>query len=106
MYESILATDKECSHQPKLVCRECFPEHKLRCKFERYLEGSRKRRIYDAPATPFERLKTCGVAGKEQIAALETLYRTPDPFALKEAIETKLRAVLSYQARTPLFKAA
>jgi len=29
-----------------------------------------------------------------------------DPFALKEAIETKLRAVLRYQIRTPLFKAA
>ena len=30
------------------------------------VEGSRKRRIYDAPATPFERLEACGVAGKEQ----------------------------------------
>ena len=70
------------------------------------MEGSRKRRIYDAPATPFQRLKACGAAGKEQIAALENLYRTLDPFALKEAIETKLRAVLRYQIRTPLFKAA
>ena len=70
------------------------------------VEGSRKRRIYDAPATPFQRLKACGAAGKEQIAALENLYRTLDPFALKEAIETKLRAVLRYQIRRPLFKAA
>ena len=70
------------------------------------MEGSRKRRIYDAPATPFERLKACGAVGKEQIAALENLYRALDPFALKETIETKLRAVLRYQTRTPLFKAA
>ena len=70
------------------------------------VEGSRKRRIYDAPATPFERLKACGAAGKKQIAALEDLYRTLDPFALKETIEIKLRAVLRYQIRTPFFKAA
>jgi hypothetical protein len=70
------------------------------------VEGSRKRRIYDAPATPFERLKACGAIDRGQIAALENLYRTLDPFALKEAIEIKLRAVLRYQIRTPLFKAA
>jgi hypothetical protein len=70
------------------------------------VEGSRKRRVYDAPATPFQRLKACGVADKKQIAAMEKLYRTLDPFALKETIETKLRAVLRYQNRTPIFKAA
>jgi hypothetical protein len=70
------------------------------------VEGSRKRRVYDTPATPFECLEACGVASEQQIAALENLYRTLDPFALKEAIETKLRAVLRYQIRRPLFKAA
>ena len=70
------------------------------------VKGSRKRRIYDAPATPFERLKACGAAGKEQIAALKNLYRALDFFALRDAIEIKLRAVLRYQIRTPLFKAA
>jgi hypothetical protein len=49
------------------------------------LEGSRKRRVYDAPATPFQRLKACRTADKEQITALENLYRTLDPFALKDA---------------------
>jgi hypothetical protein len=70
------------------------------------VEGSRKRRVYDAPATPFQRLQACGGTGKEQIAALENLYRTLDLFTLKEAIEIKLRAVLPYQIPTPLFKAA
>jgi hypothetical protein len=71
------------------------------------VEGSRKRRIYDAPLTPFERLKACAVAGKEQIAALENLYRTLDPFALKEAIEIKAaRRVALPKFRTPFFKAA
>ena len=60
------------------------------------VEGSRKRRIYDAPATPLQQLKACAVPDKEQIAALENLYRTLDPLARKEAIETKLRAVLRF----------
>ena len=68
------------------------------------VEGSRKRRIYDAPLTPFERLKACAVAGKEQIAALENLYRTLDPFALKEVIEIKLRAVWVTKFRGPFSK--
>ena len=75
-------------------------------KHLRTSEGSRKRRIYDVPATPFERLKACETLDKEQSAALENLYHTLDPFALKVAIETKLRAVLRYQIRTSLFKAA
>ncbi len=70
------------------------------------VEGSRKRRVYDAPATPFQRLQAAEVLVKEQIAALENLYRTLDPLTLKEAIEIKLRAVLRYQIRTPLCKAA
>ena len=51
-------------------------------------------------------LKACETLDKEQSTALENLYHTLDPFALKVAIETKLRAVLRYQIRTSLFKAA
>jgi hypothetical protein len=50
------------------------------------VEGSRKRRVYDAPATAFQRLKACAVADKERIGALENLFRTLDPFALKEPL--------------------
>jgi hypothetical protein len=53
------------------------------------VEGSHKRRIYDTSATPFQRLKACAAADKEQITAMENLYRTLDPFALKEAMEKK-----------------
>ena len=38
------------------------------------VEGSRKRRIYDAPATPFQRLKACTAADKEQITAMEKCH--------------------------------
>jgi len=58
------------------------------------VEGSRKKRIYDKPATPFERLKACGKADAGQIARLEKLKAGLNPFALKRSIERQLRKVL------------
>jgi hypothetical protein len=57
------------------------------------VEGSRKKRIYDTPQTPFERLKACGQADREQIIKLEALHATLNPFALKRSIEKKLRRI-------------
>jgi len=68
--------------------------------------GSRKKRIYDQPATPFQRLKACGKVSRRQISALQKLFDTLDPFALKQTIETKLRAVLGHQVRGGLGRAA
>ena len=63
------------------------------------IKGSRKRRIYDKAATPFERLKASGAVAPEQMARLEKLRATLDPFVLKEIIEQKLRAILRHQVR-------
>jgi hypothetical protein len=65
------------------------------------VEGSRKKRVYDQPMTPFERLKACGQVDREQIAKLEKVLAGLDPFALKDTIERKLRAVLRLQVRRP-----
>jgi hypothetical protein len=70
------------------------------------VEGSRKKRIYDAPQTPFERLKACGQADREQLAKFEKLKATLNPFALKRSIEKKLRRVLRASAATRLKAAA
>ena len=70
------------------------------------VHGSRKRRIYDRPATPFQRLKASGQIDPAQIERLETLLSGLDPFALKQKIEQKLRAILRYQVRRPLEHAA
>jgi hypothetical protein len=59
--------------------------------------GKPKRRIYDKPATPFERLKHFPRVDPVQIAAGE-LKATLNPFALKRRIESKLRGVLRYKA--------
>lgn len=58
------------------------------------VEGSRKKRIYDKAATPFERLNACGTISPEQIARLEALQKTLQPFAMKRRIEKQLRRLL------------
>jgi len=58
------------------------------------VEGSRKKRIYDKPLTPFERLKACPGVDRKQIERLEELKATLNPFKLKRSIEKKLRRVL------------
>ena len=58
------------------------------------VEGSRKRRVYDKPATRFERLKASGQADAKKIECLERAKASLNPFALRRAIERKLRRVL------------
>jgi hypothetical protein len=58
------------------------------------VNGSRKKRIYDQPATPFERLKACAESDPAQIARLEKLKATLRPFALKRRIEKSLKRLL------------
>jgi hypothetical protein len=70
------------------------------------IKGSHKRRIYDRPATPFERLKACPQAQRAQLARLQKLFVSLDPFELKEKIEQKLRAILRHEVHRPLFRAA
>ena len=70
------------------------------------VEGSRKKRIYDIPQTPFERLKACGKADPRQIAKLEALKATLNPSTLKRSIEKKPRRILRASAGSRLKAAA
>lgn len=70
------------------------------------VEGSRKKRVYDQPMTPFERLKACPGTNPEQMNALEKLKATLNPFKLKRSIERKLRGVLCPRSRSNLKSAA
>jgi hypothetical protein len=63
------------------------------------VEGSRKKRIYDKPATPFERLKASGVLSGGELANLERKLRKMNPFEMKRNIERKLRRVLKLGSR-------
>jgi len=70
------------------------------------VEGSRKKRVYDQPATPFERLKTSVGVDPGQIERLEALKAGLGPFELKRRIEKKLRQVLKPVGRARLEVAA
>ncbi|HEY2477094.1 MAG TPA: hypothetical protein VGI19_20095 [Candidatus Cybelea sp.] len=61
---------------------------------ERVRVGSRVRRKYDAPKTPFERLIELDVLAPEQVRRMRKERDRLDPFALSTAIETKVRAIL------------
>jgi hypothetical protein len=52
--------------------------------------GSRIRRVYDRPQTPFERVQACPEADRTKVAQLAALRAQCDPFALAEAIDAKL----------------
>lgn len=70
------------------------------------VEGSRKKRVYDRPKTPFERLKESGQLRPEKLQQLEAQLAQLNPFALKRAIEHKLRKVLQTRATAPAAVAA
>jgi len=86
-----------------LYARYWSPFRNFFCPVMKHLRteriGSRKRRVYDQPATPFERLKACPQADREQIARLEKVLAGLDPFELKATIETKLRGLLRLEIR-------
>jgi len=52
--------------------------------------GSKVRRVYDVPRTPFERVRACPQAHREKVAQLEELRKRLDPFQLGKSIERKL----------------
>ena len=52
--------------------------------------GSKVRRVYDVPRTPFERVRACPQADREKVAQLEELRKRLDPFQLGKSIERKL----------------
>ena len=70
------------------------------------VEGSRKKRIYDRPKTPFERLKASGQLPPEKLRQLEEQIAQLNPFEIKRAIERKLRTVLQARASAPAATAA
>lgn len=55
--------------------------------------GSKVRRVYDAPRTPFERVQASPQADQEKVARLEELRKKLDPFQLGKLIERKLERI-------------
>ena len=55
--------------------------------------GSKVRRVYDGPRTPFERVRACPQADRVQVARLEELRKSLDPFQLARTIERELERI-------------
>lgn len=68
--------------------------------------GSRKRRVYDQPATPYERLLASGQLSPEQQGRLAAQRAVLDPFTLRQRIEKRLAAILRQEVRRPGRRAA
>ena len=55
--------------------------------------GSKVRRVYEGPRTPWERVRDCPQAHQAQLARLENLRKSLDPFQLARTIERKLERI-------------
>jgi len=75
------------AHELRLFQNLFLPSVKL---VRRVRLGSRIRRVYDRPQTPFERVRACPEADPTKVAQLEALRAQLDPFALAEAIDQQL----------------
>lgn len=63
--------------------------------------GSRLRRYYEAPQTPFQRVSTSPVADPERVAELHRRRQTFDPFELSAAIQARLERIFSLSREAP-----
>jgi len=77
-------------HELRLWLNLFLPSVKL---LKKVRVGSKVRRVYDGPRTPFERVRACGQADREHVARLEDLRKRIDPFQLARTIERKLEGI-------------
>jgi transposase InsO family protein len=77
-------------HELRLWLNLFLPSVKL---LKKVRVGSKVRRVYDGPRTPFERVRACGQADREHVARLEDLRKRLDPFQLAKTIERKLEGI-------------
>jgi hypothetical protein len=77
-------------HELRLWLNLYLPSVKL---LKKVRVGSKVRRVYDAPKTPFERVMASASAHPDQAAALEKLRALLDPFQLGKVIERKIERI-------------
>ncbi|MGH9352819.1 MAG: hypothetical protein ACRD2G_11775 [Terriglobia bacterium] len=82
-------------HELRLFQNLFLPSVKL-AKKERV--GSRLRRRYEAPATPFQRVVDSPAVDPARVAELRQQRETLDPFQLSETIQAKLEEIFQLSA--------
>lgn len=88
--EAVEAINDLYRHELRLWLNLFLPSVKL---LKKVRVGSKVRRVYDGPRTPFERVQACAQADRVQVARLEELRKSLDPFQLARAIERKLERI-------------
>ncbi len=88
--EAVEAINDLYRHELRLWLNLYLPSVKLEKKVR---VGSKLRRFYDAPQTPFQRVRACPQADPAQVAALQALLKTLDPFQLANVIDRKLQQI-------------
>jgi transposase InsO family protein len=86
-HEAIAAIHDLYRNELRLWLNLFLPSVKL---LKKVRVGSKVRRVYDGPRTPFERVRACPQADREQVAQLEERRKRLDPFQLAGTIERKL----------------
>ncbi len=86
-HEAVAAMNDLYRNELRLWLNLFLPSVKL---VKKVRVGSKLRRVYDAPRTPFERVRECPQADPEKLAQLEQLRKRLDPFQLSRIIEHKL----------------
>lgn len=89
-HEAVAAINNLYGQELRLWLNLYLPSVKLLRKVR---VGSKVRRVYDGPRTPFERVKACPQADREKVARLEELRKSLDPFQLGKIIERKLARI-------------
>jgi hypothetical protein len=83
-------------HELRLFQNLFLPSVKLARKVR---IGSQKKRVYDQPQTPFQRVCTSKEADPAKVAQLQKLCDSLDPFLLADSIDRKLQRIYQLAAR-------
>jgi transposase InsO family protein len=89
-HEAIEAINNLYRQELRLWLNLFLPSVKL---LKKVRVGSKVWRLYDGPRTPFERVRACAQADREQVEQLEKLRKGLDPFQLAKVIEGKLNRI-------------
>jgi hypothetical protein len=97
---AVAALNTLYQHELRLFQNLFLPSVKL---VQKVRVGSRIRRVYDRPQTPFDRVQACPEADPLRVAHLRHLRATLDPFGLAETIDANLARLytLAHQRAVP-----
>lgn len=96
--EVIDAINQLYTHELRIFQNYFQPSVKL---VKKITTGSKVKKIYDAPKTPFQRLVSSGKGNPLAIKSFHTLAKQFNPFDLSSIIEEKLETIFSMASKTP-----